>query len=172
MHQYLGIIHCQVINALINIFHTALLLELLGAVFLIPELLTKLTMPQWARFKLCSSMFMFSTHPCTHSPNIYKDTDTPILFLSYVYLFTNMNLDAIQVQCSAWDCFAGPSLSRPAVATQTCGYCRIRLLLDGSRIRCFTLPTFSLLSYLPTYPPTYLPTYLPIYLPTLGHIDN
>ena len=128
MHQYLGSIHCQVFNALINIFHTALLLELLGAVFLIPELLTKLTMPQWARFKLCSSMFMFSTHPCTHSPNIYKDTYTPILFLSYMYLFTNMNLDAIQVQCSGWDCFAGQSLSRPAVATQTCGYCRFQLL--------------------------------------------
>ena len=144
MHQYLGIIHCQVINALINIFHTALLLELLGAVFLIPELLTKLTMPQWARFKLCSSMFMFSTHPCTHSPNIYKDTDTPILFLSYVYLFTNMNLDAIQVQCSAWDCFAGPSLSRPAVATRTCVWLLSdptidrSVLYSGSGIRCLT----------------------------------
>ena len=100
MHQYLGSIHCQVFNALINIFHTALLLELLGAVFLIPELLTKLTMPQWARFKLCSSMFMFSAHPCTHSPNIYKDTDTPILFSNFMCICSQTWI-WMQSKCSA-----------------------------------------------------------------------
>ena len=68
----------------------------------------------------------------------------------------------LAVPKSIKECFAEESLSRPAVATQTCGYCRIRLLYNGSRIRCFTSPTYSLLTFSPTYLPKYLPTYLPM----------